>query len=71
MKIANGSFDNVAQLRYLGMTVTNQNLIQEEIKSGLNSGNAFCHSVRNVLSFRLMSKNVKLIICRTIILPVV
>jgi hypothetical protein len=31
-KIANKSFENMAQFRYLGMTVTNQNLIQEEVK---------------------------------------
>jgi hypothetical protein len=30
IKIANGSSETVAQFRYLGMTVTNQNLIQEE-----------------------------------------
>jgi hypothetical protein len=40
IKIANRSFENVAQFRYLGMTVTNQNLIEEEIKWRLNSGNA-------------------------------
>jgi hypothetical protein len=27
IKIANRSFENVAQFRYLGMTITNQNLI--------------------------------------------
>jgi ribosomal protein S2 len=31
IKIANRCFGNVAQFRYLGTTMTNQNLIQEEI----------------------------------------
>jgi hypothetical protein len=31
---------NVAQFKYSGTIVTNQNLIQEEIKRRLNSGNA-------------------------------
>jgi hypothetical protein len=53
------------------MTVTNQNLIQEKIKRRLNSGNACYHSVQNLLSSRLLSKNVKTGIYETIILPVV
>jgi hypothetical protein len=32
MKIANRSFENMAQFKCLGMAVMNQNLIQEEIK---------------------------------------
>jgi hypothetical protein len=32
IKIAKRSFENVSQFKYLGTTVTNQNLIQEEIK---------------------------------------
>jgi hypothetical protein len=31
-KIANRSFDKVAWFRYLGMTVTNHNSIQEEFR---------------------------------------
>jgi hypothetical protein len=70
-KIANISFENVLQFNYLGTTVTNQNLIQEEIKRSLNSGNDFYHSVQNLLSSRLLSKNLKIRIYRTMILPVV
>jgi hypothetical protein len=32
IKIANRSFENVSQLKYFGATVTNQNVIQEEIE---------------------------------------
>jgi hypothetical protein len=51
------------------MTITNQNLVQEEIKRRLNYGNACYHSVQNLLSSRLLSKNVKVRIYKTIILP--
>jgi hypothetical protein len=40
IKTGNGSFENVAQFKYTRRTVTNQILIQEEIKRKLNSGNA-------------------------------
>jgi hypothetical protein len=53
------------------MKVTNENLIQEEIKSRLNSGKASYHSAQNLLSFCLLPTNVKIKIYRTIILPVV
>jgi hypothetical protein len=61
----------VAQFKYFGTTVTNGNLIQEEIKRRLSSGNACYHSIQNLLSSRLLSKNVKIRIYKTIILPVV
>jgi hypothetical protein len=43
----------------------------EEIKSRSRSGNACYHSVQNILSSRLLTKNLKITIYRTIILPVV
>jgi hypothetical protein len=43
IKVPNRSFQNVTQLKYLGTTVTNKNLIQEEIRRRLNSGKACYH----------------------------
>jgi ribosomal protein S2 len=60
IKIANRYFENVAKFRYLGTTITNQNLIQEEIKRRLNSGNACYHSVQNLFSSRSLSKSIKI-----------
>jgi len=58
-------------LKYLGTTLTSENSIQEEIKSRFMSGNACNHSVPNLLSSSLLSKNLKFKIHRTVILPVV
>ena len=54
--------------KYMATTLTNQNYIQGEIKGRLKSGNACYHSVQ---SSSLLSKNIKIKIYRTIILPVV
>jgi len=61
----------VEEFKYLGTTVTHQNSILEEIKSRLRLGNVCYHSVQNLLSSRLLSKNLKIKIYRTIILLVV
>ena len=60
MKIANSSFERVEEFKYLGTNLTNQNSIQEEIKSRLKSGNACFHSVQNLLSSSLLSKTLKI-----------
>jgi hypothetical protein len=62
--------ERVEHLKYLGKTLTNQNSIQDEVKNRLKPGNACYHSVQNRLSSTLLSKNVKLKIERTKILPV-
>jgi hypothetical protein len=49
IKIGNRCFENVKQFRYFETTITDQNLIQEEIKRRLNSVNACYHSVQNLL----------------------
>ena len=48
-----------------------QNSIQEEIKSRLKVGNACYYLVQNLLPSTLLSKNLKIKIYRTIILPIV
>jgi hypothetical protein len=57
IKTANRSFENVAQFKYLGMKVTNQNLSHEAIMSTLNLGNACYHSVWNLSSSLQLSKH--------------
>jgi hypothetical protein len=56
IKIANRFFEDVLKLKYL---VTDQNCMQEEIKSRSNLGNACYHSVQSLLSSHLLSRNVK------------
>jgi hypothetical protein len=49
----------------------NQNSIQEEIKNRLKSGNVGYHSVQNLSSSSLLSKNIEIKMYRTIIFPVI
>jgi hypothetical protein len=71
INIANRSFEGVVKFKYLGTALTDLNCMQEEINSRLNSGNACYHSVQNLLSSRPLSRNIKVKIYKTIILPVV
>jgi hypothetical protein len=62
--------EHVSQFKYLGTTVTSQNLIQEGTKRRFNSHNACYHSVQNLLFSHLLSRNVKITIYKAIIFPV-
>jgi hypothetical protein len=66
-KVANKTFENVAKYKYLGLKLTNQNIVHEEIKIRINLGNTSDHAVQNLLSSSLLSKNVKAEICKTVI----
>jgi len=61
----------VKEFKYVVTTLKNQNYIHEEIKSRLNSGNTCYHLVQNLLSSSLLFKYTKIMIQRTILLPVV
>jgi len=64
MKTDKRSLEKVEECKYLGKTLTNQNSIQEEIKSRLKAGNACYYSVQNILSSSLLSKSLKIKIYR-------
>ena len=70
-KIGSNSYAKVETFKYLGSLLTNQNYIQEEIKCRLKAGNSCYFSVQTLFSSRLLSKNLKIKIYKTIILPVV
>jgi len=60
IKIDNSSLERVEEFKYLGKTFINKISIQEEIKSRLKSGSASYHSVQNLLSSSLPSKNLNI-----------
>jgi hypothetical protein len=70
-KVSNKSLKNVANSKYMETMETNQNYIDEEINSRLNLGDVCYHEVQNLLSSYLLSKNTKIKINKTVILPIV
>jgi hypothetical protein len=70
IKIANRLFANASEFTYFGTTVTNQNLIHEEIRRRLNSGSADHHSFQNHLPSCVLLKNIIIRIYKIIVLAV-
>jgi len=70
-KTGNNSFEWVEAFRYLGTTLTDQKYIKKQLESRRKSGNACYHSVQNIFSSSLLSKNLEINVRKTIILPVV
>ncbi|PSN39817.1 hypothetical protein C0J52_18431 [Blattella germanica] len=64
-----GNFEEVAEFKYLGALITNRNEIQKEIKHRLNSGSACYYALQGLLSSKRLSRNIKLKIYKTVILP--
>ena len=60
VRIDNSPIERVEEFKYFGTTLTNQNSIQEEIKSRLKLGNACYYSVQNLLSSMFLPKNLKI-----------
>ena len=60
VRMDNSTFERAEDFKYLGTTLTNQNSVAEEIKSRLRSGSACYYSVQNLLSSRLVSRNLKI-----------
>jgi hypothetical protein len=71
VEMGKGSFQNAEEVKYLGRTVTNGTLIEEEMKRTLKMSNAYYQCFLNLFSFCVLSGNVKFRIYKTIILSMV
>ncbi|KAJ4447973.1 hypothetical protein ANN_09983 [Periplaneta americana] len=71
IKTGDLSFEEVKKFKYLGEIVTDIINTREEIKRRINVGNLCYYSVEKLLSSSLLSKDLKVRIYKTVILPVV
>jgi len=71
IKIDNSSYERAEEYKCLGTTLPYQNSINEEVKTDWSRGMLAIIRCKNLLSSSLLSKNLKIKIYRTIILPVV
>jgi hypothetical protein len=71
MKVGIKFFGSVAKLNNLGTNKKNKNNTYEEFKSRFNSTNSYCNAAQNFLSFRIISKYIKIKMRRNLISSVV
>ena len=70
IRITSSLCEKVKTFKYLGSLLINKNYIHKEIKCRLQEGNIYCYSIQTLLSSRLLSKNLRIKIFKTIKLPV-
>jgi hypothetical protein len=70
IKITNRHFKKVTKFTYLGIIVTKQDLVHETL-SRIKFGQAYFHSVQNILSSRLLAKSITIKLYETMIVAVV
>jgi hypothetical protein len=64
MRVDNSSIERVEEFKYLGTTLTNQNSIQEEIKSRLKLGNACYYWSAESFVFQFAIQKFKDALCK-------
>ncbi|KAI5718850.1 hypothetical protein M8J76_001122 [Diaphorina citri] len=70
LRIGQYNFERVQCFKFLGVHIDGQNQRQTEMQIRLNNANKAYHSLRSLLSSRLLSRNSKLTLYNTIIKPV-